>query len=90
MSKSDLSQNPDLTSYHKIVSPMIRRGFAILSRLARGEATVMDLAAPIVMAQPAVSQHLKGLEKAGRILRRVDGARRPCRLAPQGLTGNDP
>ena len=58
---------------------------AILSRLALGEATVTDLAAPFAISQPAVSQHLKVLETAGLILRRVDGTRRPCRLAPQGL-----
>jgi DNA-binding transcriptional ArsR family regulator len=62
---------------------------AILSRLALGEATVLELASPFAMSQPAVSQHLKVLEKAGLILRRVDGSRRPCRLAPQGLTDLD-
>ena len=55
---------------------------AILSRLALGEATVTDLAAPFAISQPAVSQHLKVLETAGLILRRVDGTRRPCRLNP--------
>ena len=59
---------------------------AILSRLALGEATVTDLAAPFAISQPAISQHIKVLETAGLILRRVDGTRRPCRLAPQGLT----
>jgi DNA-binding transcriptional ArsR family regulator len=47
---------------------------------------VNDLAAPFAISQPAISQHLKVLETAGLILRRVDGTRRPCRLAPQGLT----
>ena len=45
-----------------------------------------DLAQPFAISQPAISQHLKVLEGAGLILRRVDGTRRPCRLAPQGLT----
>lgn len=58
---------------------------AIMARLALGEATVGDLARPFAISQPAVSQHLKMLESAGLILRRVDGTRRPCRLAPQGL-----
>lgn len=58
---------------------------AILARLALGEATVNDLAKPFAISQPAVSQHLKVLENAGLILRRVDGPRRPCRLAPGGL-----
>ncbi len=54
---------------------------AILDRLARGEATVMDLAAPFEISQPAISRHLKVLEEAGLITRRIDGTRRPCRLA---------
>ena len=58
---------------------------AIVARLALGEASVNELASPFAMSQPAISQHLKILESAGLILRRVDGARRPCRLAPQGL-----
>lgn len=58
---------------------------AILARLARGEATVMELADPFEMSQPAVSRHLKVLEDAGLIARRVDGPRRPCRLQPSGI-----
>ncbi|MEO8244914.1 MAG: metalloregulator ArsR/SmtB family transcription factor [bacterium] len=59
---------------------------AIIARLAQGEASVNDLAAPFAISQPAISQHLKVLENAGLILRRIDGTRRPCRLAPQGLS----
>ena len=59
---------------------------AILARLAGGEATVNELAAPFSISQPAISQHIKVLEQAGLILRRVDGVRRPCRLAPDALT----
>lgn len=62
---------------------------AILARLARGETTVMELAAPFAMSQPAISRHLKVLEEAGLIARRVDGARRPCRLQPDGICGVD-
>ncbi len=62
---------------------------AILARLAVGEATVMELAQPFEMTQPAISQHLKVLEGAGLIVRRVDGARRPRRLAPAGIEAMD-
>jgi DNA-binding transcriptional ArsR family regulator len=58
---------------------------AILARLALGEATVMELAAPFDMTQPAVSRHLKVLEGAGLVVRRVDGTKRPCRLAPGAI-----
>jgi DNA-binding transcriptional ArsR family regulator len=58
---------------------------AILARLAVGEATVMELAAPFEMTQPAVSRHLKVLEGAGLIVRRTEGTKRPCRLAPAAI-----
>lgn len=58
---------------------------AILARLAKGEATVMELAEPFEMTQPAISRHLKVLEGAGLIIRRVEGARHPCRLAKDGI-----
>jgi DNA-binding transcriptional ArsR family regulator len=62
---------------------------AILARLAKGEATVTELAKPFEMTQPAVSQHLKVLEDAGLIVRRVEGARRPRRLAKAGIEAMD-
>jgi DNA-binding transcriptional ArsR family regulator len=62
---------------------------AILARLASGEATVMALAKPFEMTQPAISRHLKVLEGAGLILRRIDGTKRPCRLAPAGIDAID-
>jgi DNA-binding transcriptional ArsR family regulator len=63
---------------------------AILARLAReGEVGVLDLTQPLRMSQPAVSRHLKVLEDAGLILRRIDGTRRPCRLAPQAISAID-
>jgi len=62
---------------------------ALLSRLAHGEATVMELARPFEMTQPAISQHLKVLEEAGLIVQRVDGARRPRRLAKTGIDAMD-
>ena len=58
---------------------------AILARLALGETTVMELAKPFKMSQPAISRHLRVLENAGLIARRVEGAKHPCRLTDQGL-----
>lgn len=60
---------------------------AIVARLAAGEATVMELGRPFAMSQPAISRHLKVLEGAGLIMRRVEGTKRPCRLAPDALAG---
>ncbi|MGW5049632.1 ArsR/SmtB family transcription factor [Actinokineospora sp. NPDC004072] len=58
---------------------------AIIARLARGEATVTELAAPFAMSQPAVSKHLKVLERAGLVSRGRDAQRRPCRLEARPL-----
>jgi DNA-binding transcriptional ArsR family regulator len=58
---------------------------AILARLARGEATVMELAEPFAMTQPAISKHLKVLERAGLVERGRDAQRRPARLVAQPL-----
>jgi DNA-binding transcriptional ArsR family regulator len=62
---------------------------AILARLAKGEATVMELAGPFEMTQPAISQHLKVLEEAGLVASRVDGTKRPRRLAKAGIEAMD-
>jgi DNA-binding transcriptional ArsR family regulator len=62
---------------------------AILARLALGEATVNELAAPFEMSQPAISQHLKVLEQAGLVVQRVDGTKRPRRLAKAGIDAMD-
>jgi DNA-binding transcriptional ArsR family regulator len=62
---------------------------AILARLAWGEATVMELVEPFEMTQPAISRHLKVLEGAGLIIRRVEGTKRPCRLAPAAVNEID-
>lgn len=78
-------QNLDVT--FAALSDPTRR--AILSRLAVGEATVMELAQPFAMSQPAISRHLRVLEEAGLIARRVEGAKRPCRLAPGGIAAID-
>jgi DNA-binding transcriptional ArsR family regulator len=76
-----------LDSTFAALADPIRR--AILSRLATGEATVMELAQPFSISQPAISRHLKVLEKAGLITRRVDGAKHPCRLAKAGIDNID-
>ena len=62
---------------------------AILARLALGEATVNELAEPFEMSQPAISQHLKVLEAAGLIDQRIDGTRRPRRLAKAGIQATE-
>lgn len=58
---------------------------AILARLAQGEASVMELAGPFDMSQPAISKHLQVLERAGLISRSRDRQRRPCRLEAKPL-----
>jgi len=58
---------------------------AILARLAAGEASVTELAAPFAMSQPAVSKHLKVLERAGLVSRGRDAQRRPRRLEAEPL-----
>ena len=58
---------------------------AILARLATGELSVNELAEPFDMSQPAISKHLKMLERAGLVSRGRDAQRRPCRLEAQPL-----
>jgi len=58
---------------------------AILARLATGEATVTELAEPFEMSQPAISKHLKVLERAGLVSMDVDAQRRPRKLEPKRL-----
>lgn len=62
---------------------------AILAQLASGEASVSRLAEPFAMSLPAISKHLKVLEKAGLITRGRDAQWRPCRIAPEALQGVD-
>lgn len=78
---------PNLDAAFSALADPTRR--AILARLALGEATVMELASPFEMTQPAVSRHLKVLEGAGLIVRRVEGTKRPCRLATEGIANID-
>jgi DNA-binding transcriptional ArsR family regulator len=75
------SERLDLT-FAALADPTRR---AILARLATGEATVTELAAPFAMSQPAISKHLKVLERAGLVSIGVDAQRRPRRLEPKRL-----
>ena len=68
--------------FSALADPTRRR---IIARLARGEATVMDLAAPFKMTQPSVSKHIKVLERAGLVSRSRHAQTRPCRLEPAPL-----
>jgi DNA-binding transcriptional ArsR family regulator len=72
------------TTFKALADPTRR---AILARLASGEASVLDLAAPFAMSLPAVSQHLKVLENAGLITRGREAQWRPCRLEAAALKG---
>ena len=62
---------------------------AILARLAEGDATVNELAKPFTVSLPAISRHLKVLEKAGLISRGQNAQWRPCKLEPDALQGID-
>jgi len=79
--------HPDLDAAFAALADPTRR--ALLTRLAKGEATVMELAEPFAMTQPAISQHLKVLEDAGLVVQRIDGTRRPRRLAKAGTEAID-
>jgi|SRR5579871_2133206 len=74
------------TAFAAVADPTRR---AVLARLAQGEATVMELAEPFEMTQPAISQHLKVLEDAGLIVTRIEGTKRPRRLAKEGIDAMD-
>jgi DNA-binding transcriptional ArsR family regulator len=82
-----MTQIANLDAAFSALADPTRRG--ILARLAKGEATVMELAAPFEMTQPAISQHLKVLEDAGLVVRRVDGTKRPRRLAKGAVEAID-
>src|SRR3954466_8463686 len=72
-----------LTSTFAALADPTRR--AILARLALGETSVTELAAPFEMSMPAVSKHLKVLERAGLISRGRTAQWRPCRIEPAAL-----
>ena len=70
------------TTFAALADPTRR---AILARLATGECTVTELAAPFQMTRPAISQHLRVLERAGLVARRREAQLRPCRLEASPL-----
>src|SRR5215510_1599321 len=83
-----------LTSYEKRIRGRLDATFAaladptrraILARLSSSEASVTELAQPFTMSQPAISKHLKVLERAGLISRGRDAQRRPCRIEAKPL-----
>jgi DNA-binding transcriptional ArsR family regulator len=82
-----MSHLSDLNGSFAALADPTRR--AILARLALGEATVNELAKPFDMTQPAISQHLKVLEEAGLIVTRIEGTKRPRRLAKPGIEAMD-
>ena len=75
---------PNLDAIFAALADPTRR--AILSRLVNGQASVNEIAAPFEMSQPAVSRHLKVLERAGLIERDIDEQRRPARLKAQSMS----
>jgi DNA-binding transcriptional ArsR family regulator len=84
----------DLVGYGRVPSKRLDATFtaladptrrAILARLIEGEASVVELAEPFAMSQPAISKHLKVLERAGLISRGRDAQRRPCRIEAKPL-----
>ncbi len=77
------AQSARLDATFAALSDPTRR--AILARLAKGEATVTELAQPFAMSQPAISKHLKVLERAGLISRSREAQTRPCKLEGKPL-----
>jgi DNA-binding transcriptional ArsR family regulator len=77
------SRHKNLNAVFAALADPTRR--AILSRLAAGEASVNEIAAPFEMSQPAVSKHLRVLERAGLIEREIDKQRRPARLKAEPM-----
>lgn len=84
MATSSASADPLSATFAALADPTRR---AILARLVDGEAPVTELAAPFEMSMPAVSKHLKVLERAGLIERSRHAQWRPSRLAPAPLKG---
>ena len=76
-------QSPDLSLVFSALADPTRR--AILARLSSGEAPVKELGEPFALSGPAITKHLKVLERAGLISRSREGQQRPCRLEPHAL-----
>ncbi len=82
-SPASLAAHPQLDATFAALSDPTRR--AIVMRLATSDATVLELAEPFRISLPAISRHLKVLERAGLIARSRDAQRRPCRLRAEAL-----
>lgn len=78
-----MQPTPHLDATFAALADPTRR--AIIARLTQGEASVMELARPFDMSQPAISKHIKVLEQAGLVSRGQDAQRRPCRLVTRPL-----
>jgi DNA-binding transcriptional ArsR family regulator len=78
-----LTANSQLDTMFSALADPTRR--AILARLTQGEATVMELAEPFDLSQPAISRHIKVLEESGLLHRRAEGAKRHCSLQAGAL-----
>jgi DNA-binding transcriptional ArsR family regulator len=76
-------QSGDLSTLFTALADPTRR--AIIARLSEGDAPVKDLAAPFALSGPAITKHLKVLERAGLISRTREGQQRPCRLEARAL-----
>jgi DNA-binding transcriptional ArsR family regulator len=81
-----LAQDPLSATFAALADPTRR---AILARLSLGETSVTELAEPFDMSMPAVSKHLKVLERAGLITRGREAQWRPCRIEPRALKDVD-
>src|SRR5262245_32089580 len=81
-----MSADPLSVTFAALADPTRR---AILARLARGETSVLELAEPFDMSLPAISKHLKVLERAGLIARGREAQWRPCRIAPRSFEQAD-
>lgn len=79
----NINTQPNLDAVFAALADPTRR--AILTRLAKGEASVNEIASPFAISQPAISRHLKVLERAGLIERGIDEQRRPARLNAQKM-----
>jgi DNA-binding transcriptional ArsR family regulator len=79
-----MSADPLSRTFSALADPTRR---AILARLASGEASVTELAEPFAISLPAISKHLKVLQRAGLIVRGREAQWRPCRLEPRPLQG---
>ena len=78
-----MTPDPQLDAIFSALADSTRR--AILARLMTGEASVNELAEPFAISQPAISKHLKMLERAGLVTRSADGTRRPVRIEAQPM-----